>query len=143
MLGGLMLGATGGPAHPTHPLTVRLARGLSPASELRVLAHESSHVILGHAGMTYHEGLQIQQRREMRAALAADPLGGEDAAQEVAAELAAGAFCQVAGLGNGGSATFIGQKLAGRPVPEEARLAALLAARMLWAAASPALAAVS
>lgn len=137
MTGTLCLGATGGPSNPDSPSTVRLMRGLSPVSELRVLAHETAHVILGHAGLDYWGSERVIKRRQLRYELYGSP---EDGTEEAAAELASAAFCQVAGIGNPPrSAEFIHQKLGGRPVDQKTRHAALLAARLLWAAAKPAL----
>jgi hypothetical protein len=131
-LAGSVLGATTGPLVPGYENTVRLARGLSPASEARVLCHETAHVILGHSGLTFETALAaLAKRFEAQA---------EDPAEEAAAELAAGAFCRVAGIGTGRfSPEFIWQKLQGQPVPEDAILAGLLGTRILWAAAAPAL----
>ena len=131
--GGHILGATSsGLANGTGRKTVQLDRGMSPASEARVLAHETGHVILGHTGLTPDQEIRALMKRIVAQA--------EDPAEEAAAELAAGAFCKVAGIGTGRfSPQFIWQKYRGQPVAEEAIHAGLLGARIIWAAAAPAL----
>lgn len=126
-----LLGMTGGAAVPT-PNTIHLRRGMSPASEARTLGHEVAHILLGHVGHDWVSSYKITCERLRR--------GGEDPQQEVAAELATGAFCQLAGIGTGWfSPDFINGKTGGRPIPEETIMAGLLGARILWAAVAPAL----
>jgi len=130
--GGYILGGTSNGLMTRDGKTVRLQRGMSPASEARVLAHETGHVILGHTGLTPDQEIRALMKRIVAQA--------EDPAEEAAAELAAGAFCKVAGIGTGRfSPQFIWQKYRGQPVAEEAIHAGLLGARIIWAAAAPAL----
>lgn len=134
------MGATGGDTPhlpPEERLRIQIAKGMSPASEARVMAHEAAHVVLGHAGLTREQAYQKTAARMRKAKLG---LGHEDPQEEAAAELAAGAFCKVAGIGTGKfSRSFIYSKLHGKPVTPETLAAAKLAARILYAAARPAL----
>jgi hypothetical protein len=131
--GSVVLGATAGPAFPgPERLTVRIQRGMSRASETRVACHETAHVILGHTGLTMETSIDaLMKRLETQK---------EDPAEEIAAELAAGAFCRVARIGTGlFSPQFIWQRKHGASVPEDETQAGLLGARLLWAATRPAL----
>lgn len=128
--GEMLMGMTDGPIGFAGPaMTITLQAGMSPASTARVLAHELSHVILGHPGRTTM-GAWIAGVQNARGI-------GTDA-REAAVELAAGAICGLAGIGTGQfSLSKVNSHLDG--YSKETHHAALLAARTIWAAIEPAL----
>lgn len=135
-----LLGATSGDwdiLPEQERLSVDILRDMSPASDARVMAHEAAHVVLGHVGLDELSTLTCMITRILRKAQTGS---AEDPDEEIAAELAAGAFCKVAGIGTGRySRAYLHQKLGGKRASAEALAAAKLAARILYATARPAL----
>lgn len=100
----------------------------SPPEAISTYCHEISHILLGHVTRT-----EAETRRRLYQMLSRPATG--DPREEVACELAAAAVIRMLGIGDGRQeAVLIRQHMRGRPVPQDVRDAALLAARVLWTA---------
>lgn len=107
---------------------IGLHNRMTTAMLFRTLCHELSHVILGHLPRNARQMFLMNMRGSH----------DENPREELAVELASAAVCHAAGLADG---QFALRNLASkldmarlRRVPEDVREAALLAARVLWAA---------
>lgn len=100
---------------------VELQHSMSPASTFRTLAHETGHVLLGHAPTDEDAAYRMFFSRT-----------GENPDEEAAVELGAGALCAALGIGTGRyTAEYLAQKLrGGLPSAQVMRQAAALAERM-------------
>lgn len=78
-------------------MTMRVAKGLSPAREFAVTAHELSHVILGHPSHTYAEAVAETQRRA-RWFISSGGVLTENPHSEMSCELASAVTLARAGL---------------------------------------------
>lgn len=106
-------------------LTISMHRGLTPAARARTWAHEIAHIILGHSPRT---ASQLRYKR-----MTDD--GQEHWWEEMACELAAASVASTMGFADiRYSVDYMAGKLNGRKVTQSVKDAALLAARVLWAA---------
>jgi hypothetical protein len=111
------------------PKTVQLQKGMSRASTFRVACHETGHVILGHPLSGPVEAMKFMLSGERNGG------GPQD---EVAVELAAGAVCQLAGIGSGRfSPRFIREQGDARFISEATIADAVRAGREIWSAVAP------